>query len=124
MREQRYVIVITPEGAMYPVHCWPENTLRLETLQGLVDGNVETVAALPGVRWDRGVNGDPVLLVNGEGELRGLPQNDLATEMTVLWEDSIVGTAVLMGALDEELIGMTRETAEDAMRSWAENGDQ
>lgn len=103
------------------MRCWPENTLELKALQGLVGGNIKTVAVLPEVRWDRGVNGDPALLVNEEGKLRGLPWNELATEMTMLWEDSIVGTTVLMGAMREELIGVTRETAEAVMGSWAES---
>lgn len=120
MEEQRYVIVITPEGTMYPVHCWPGKTLALKTLQELVGGRIETVAALPGVEWDR-EEGLPVLIVNEEGKLMRLPRNGLATEMTMLFEDDIVGSAVLMAAAGEELVGLKRETAEKVMEEWTEN---
>lgn len=120
MEEQRYVILITPEGVMYPVHCWPGEKLELKTLQQLVDGYIEVVPALPGIEWDREADGEPVLLVNEEGKLRGLPRNDLATEMTMLFQDDIVGNAVLMAAKDEGLVGLTRERVEKTMEGWAE----
>lgn len=120
MEEQRYVILITPEGTMYPVHCWPGKTLALKTLQELVDGPIETVPALPGVEWDREEDGMPLLLVNEEGKLRGLPRNGLATEMTMLFWDHIVGNAVLMAGKLDELVGLTRERAEKVMAGWAE----
>lgn len=120
MEEQRYVLLITPEGTMYPVHCWPGKTLELKTLQQLVDGQIETVPALPGVKWERDEDGMPLLLVNEEGKLRGLPRNDLATAMTMLFQDEIVGNAVLLAGKDEELVGMTRERVESVMAEWAE----
>lgn len=124
MEEQRYVLLITPEGTMYPVHCWPGKTLELKTLQQLVDGPIETVPALPGVEWERDEDGMPLLLVNEEGKLRGLPRNALATEITMLLQDEIVGNAVLMAGKLDGLVGMTRERVESVLERWAQTDEE
>ena len=58
------------------------------------------------------------LIINEEGKLLGMPVNQLATDMACLFNDVIVGNAILIGTTDEDFIGLTKETAENIVEKW------
>lgn len=109
----RWAIVIRADADPILLHCWPGETLELEDMQDLVMGPIEIVPAMPSVgkRIDEpGVK--PVLIVNEEGKLLGLPLNIVASVMADLIDDEVVGNAILMGAEATELIGFTLADAQ------------
>lgn len=58
------------------------------------------------------------LIINEEGKLLGMPVNRLATDMAYLFNDVIVGNAILIGTTDEDFIGLTKEAAENIVEKW------
>lgn len=114
----RYVIVIPADDEAILLHCDDGGTLELATLQGIVEGCIETVPTVLGTGWAEYRDDEIVLIVNEEGKLRGLPVNEEASELSAVLGDELVGNAVLMCARDDELIGFTREDAEDILRQW------
>lgn len=58
------------------------------------------------------------LIINEEGKLLGMPVNRLATDMAYLFNDAIVGNAILIGTTDEDFIGLTKEAAENIVEKW------
>lgn len=58
------------------------------------------------------------LIINEEGKLLGMPVNRLATDMAYLFNDVIVGSAILIGTTDEDFIGLTKEAAENIVEKW------
>lgn len=58
------------------------------------------------------------LIINEEGKLLGMPVNRLATDMAHLFNDVIVGNAILIGTTDEDFIGLTKEAAENIVEKW------
>lgn len=114
----RYAIVIGAGGRSIKLHCDDGEGMSLETLQSIVEGDIETApsALAPGWSGEEGVT--PILIVNEEGKLKGLPENEDATGCSGLLYDVIVGNAVMMGARGEELVGFTEEAAERIMEKW------
>lgn len=74
-----------------------ENTL--EALQAAVDGYIETVRLVPG---------RAVMIVNEEGQLRGMPQNIKAS---LAAGTQIVGPALVVGVDGEEFTDIPAEIA-------------
>lgn len=70
---ERYIIFIPADGPCRLVACDDGDSIKLETLQELVDGPIEVTPSCLGITWAR----EPVdgidLIVNEEGRLRGLP---------------------------------------------------
>ena len=63
--------------------------------------------------------GDSALVIcNEEGKLLGMPVTRLATDMAYLFNDVIVGNAILIGTTDEDFIGLTKEAAENIVEKW------
>ena len=116
----RYVIAITPGNIHFPIHCDDGETMALQSLQGMVEGFIETVPSALSPGWAQEPVDDIVLIVNEGGKLMGLPRNENATDMSLLLGDEIVGTAILMAARGDELIGFRREAAEYIARCWLE----
>ena len=114
----RYAIVIPSEGDMVLLHCWPGDGLDLETLQGLVEGPIETVPTGLADGWSLEEGVGLTLIVNEEGKLRGLPINDSATDMAAVLGDTIVGNAVLMGVRGEDFVGLQETAAKIIVRAW------
>ena len=117
--EKRYAIVITAGKPAVLLHCWPEDGLELKDLQDIVEGYIETVGTMlaPGWAQEKGVT--PVLIINEEGKIRGLPYNDAATIMAqIAATDEIVGNAVLMLERGDELIGFRERAARNIIRNW------
>ena len=95
--------------------------LPLKDLQDMVGGNIETVPTVLVDGWSREKGVQIMMLVNEEGKLQELPVNQLATNLSVLWDDVVVGNAVILGARGDELIGLTREAAENIIKKWMED---
>ena len=68
----RYMIYIPAAGPCKLVACDDGDSIKLETMQELVDGPIEVTPSCLGITWAR----EPVdgidLIVNEEGRLRGL----------------------------------------------------
>lgn len=106
---ERYMILIRPEGRSRLIPCDDGDTCTLRTMQTLVDGPIEVTESHLGPCWSR----EPVdgirLIVNEEGKLRGLPLNRKATELLREYgsRDALVGAVLLAAARGEELIGFS-----------------
>ena len=48
----------------------------------------------------------------------GMPGNRRATDMAYIFNDVIVGNAILIGTTDEDFIGLTKEAAENIVEKW------
>ena len=117
--EKRYAIVIPAGKPAVLLHCWPEDRLELKDLQDIVEGHIETVETMIGQGWAQEKEVTPVLIINEEGKLLGLPYNEDATLMAqITMVDEIVGNAVLMLARGEELIGFRERAARNIIRNW------
>ena len=116
---ERYVIVIPAGTSAYLLPCDDGDICRLETLQRLVDGPIETADSCLDASWAREEVDSIKLIVNEEGLLRGLAPNERATEL-YKWNftSSIVGTAVLMAARGDELIGFTLPVCKTICTEW------
>ena len=101
----RYMVRICADGQIERIPC--KGILKLDTLQKLVGGYIETVPVR--MKPEEGVR--PLLIVDEEGRLKGKPLNTAATLIADV-DHSIVGDAVLVGAMGQELIGVSRETAD------------
>lgn len=121
MNEERFVIVVKPDGWHGLVHCFPGNTLPLKNLQDMIGGNIETVPTVLGEGWSKEEDVKVLMLKNEEGKLQGLPVNQIATDLSALWNDVVVGNAVILGARGDEMIGLTREAAENIVKKWMED---
>lgn len=114
----RYVIYIRPEDVMVMLLCEPDGSVSLKTLQGLVEGHIELTPTVLADGWSKEPGVGTVLIVNEEGKLKDLPLNHWATDLSGVFDDVIVGNAVLMGTRGEELIGLTREAATNIVKKW------
>ena len=81
---------------------------RLEEMQRMVGGIIEIVY----------FEDNTVMVINEEGKLLGLPVNQTATDMAAIYNDVIVGNAILMGTTEEDFIGLTKEAAEHIVEEW------
>ena len=106
---ERYMILIRPEGRSRLIPCDDGDTCTLRTMQALVDGPIEVTESHLGPCWAREPVDSIRLIVNKKGKLRGLPLNRKATEL--LYEDgsrdALVGAVLLAAARGEELIGFS-----------------
>lgn len=119
---ERYAIVIRPKEEMVLLHCYPGDSLDLKTLQEIVEGHIETVPTALAEGWSHEANVGTTLIINEEGKLLGLPANPMATDLSALYNDVIVGNAILMGTTEEDFIGLTKEAAENIVEKWGTNG--
>lgn len=119
---ERYAIIIRPNEEAVLLHCYPGDSLDLKTLQEIVEGNIETVPTALAGEWSHEQGVGLTLIINEEGKLLGLPVNQLATDMAYIFNDVIVGNAVLMGTKDEDFIGLTKEAAENIVKKWGTDG--
>lgn len=116
---ERYIIFIPADGPCRLVACDDGDSIKLETLQELVDGPIEVTPSCLGASWARepvdGIN----LIVNEEGRLRGLPYNGRASD---LWEGGGIcllnGDALLAAAKGEDLIGFPKPVCRTICDEW------
>lgn len=111
---ERFVIVIPADeeqkARLQP--CDDGDTCTLETLQALVGGPIEAADTCLAASWAREDVDSIQLIVNEEGLLQELPFNERATDLYEhRYMSGIVGTAVLMAARGDELIGFAKPVA-------------
>lgn len=117
---ERFVIVMPVGTSAYLLPCDDGDTCKLETLQKLVGGPIEMADTCLAASWAREDVDSIQLIVNEEGLLQELPFNERATDLYQYryMGTGIVGTAVLMAARGDELIGFARPVCETIGSEW------
>ena len=100
----RYMIVIPAKNRSFVLKCDEGDGAKLETLQRLVSGYVETVPSALDATWAREKADRLVLLVDEEGRMK--------------CKQPIVGAAVLMFQRGDELLGFTKHVADTICSEW------
>lgn len=121
----RYMIVIPAKNRAFTMKCDDGDSMRLETLQGLVGGPIQPVCTRLEPEWAReqDVNGI-LLLVNEEGLLKERPlMNQRASEMAAAEEIQngrrpLVGPAIVAASRGDELIGFAKPVADTICAEW------
>ncbi len=114
----RYAILINPREEMIKL-LLRGDTMELEEMQRLVRGYIEIVPSVLGCSWAKeGEDVGIVFVINEEGKLMNLPVNELATDMSAVYNDVIVGNALMMLTKGDELIGLTEEAADNIIEKW------
>ena len=72
---ERYMILIKPGGKCRLIRCDADGTLTLQTMQALVDGQIETADSILDPSWAREPGDSIQLVLNKEDKLRRLPLN-------------------------------------------------
>ena len=113
----RYMIVIPAKNRSFVLKCDEGDGAKLETLQKLVSGYVETVPSALDATWAREKADRLVLLVDEDGRLKCKAANQKATQLapadvTANGKLPIVGAAVLMFQRGDELLGFTKYVAD------------
>ena len=107
------------ERYMILIQCDDGDTCKLETLQQLVGGLIETADCCLEPDWAREPVDSIRLIVNEEGLLQELPVNWKAMELYQYgYMSGIVGTAVLAAARGDELIGFAKPVCETICAEW------
>lgn len=110
---ERYMILIRTDGTGRLIRCDDGDTCKLETLQQLVGGLIETADSCLEPGWAREKVDSIKLIVNEEGLLQDLPVNWKAMDLYQYgYMSGIVGTAVLAAARGDELIGFAKPVCE------------
>lgn len=116
---ERYMILIRADGTGRLIRCDDGDTCKLETLQQLVGGLIETADSCLEPGWAREPVDSIKLIVNEEGLLQELPINWKAMELYQYgYMSGIVGTAVLAAARGDELIGFAKPVCETICAEW------
>ena len=116
---ERYMIQIRTDGTGRLIRCDDGDTCKLETLQQLVGGLIETADSCLEPGWAREPVDSIKLIVNEEGLLQELPVNWKAMNLYQYgYMSGIVGTAVLAAARGDELIGFTKPVCETICAEW------
>lgn len=116
---ERYIIFIPADGPCRLMACDDGDSIKLETLQELVDGPIEVTASCLGASWARELVDGIDLIVNEEGLLRELPDNPRATDLYAYGDRSvIVGDAILAAGRDEDLIGFPKPVCKTICDEW------
>ena len=100
--------------------CDDGDTCKLETLQNLVGGPIEVVDSCLAGNWSRESDVEAVkLVVNEEGKLRDLQENENAATLYAYdFMDTLVGPAALVAVRGDELIGFAKSVAESICAEW------
>lgn len=116
---ERYMILIRADGTGRLIRCDDGDTCKLETLQQLVGGLIETADSCLEPGWAREPVDSTKLIVNEEGLLQELPVNWKAMNLYQYgYMSGIVGTAVLAAARGDELIGFAKPVCETICAEW------
>lgn len=119
----RYIIVIPAKNRSFLLKCDEGDCMKLETLQKLVGGYVETVPAALDATWAREEADRLVLVVDEDGRLKCKAANQKATrlapaDVTAGGKLPIVGAAVLALQRGDKLMGFSKHVAEDILKEW------
>lgn len=126
---ERFVIAMPIGTSAYLLPCDDGDTCKLETLQNLVGGPIEVVDSCLAGNWSREGDVEAVkLVVNEEGKLRDLPENENAATLYAYdLMDTLVGPAALVAVRGEDLIGFAKPVCETICSEWgldlAETGE-
>lgn len=117
---ERYMIYIPTTGKCCLIQCDDECPVTLETLQELVGGPIEVTPSCLGITWAREPVDGISVIVNDEGQLRGLPDNDRAS---CLWKyeylgTPLVGDALLCATRGDDLIGFAKPVCKTLAEFW------
>lgn len=109
----RYMIVIPAKNRSFLLKCDEGDCMKLETLQKLVSGYVETVPSALDATWAR----------DEDGRLKCKAANQKATNIApadVTWNgmQPLVGAAVLALQRGDKLMGFSKHVAEDIRSEW------
>ena len=116
---ERYMIQIRTDAPGRLIRCDDGDTCKLETLQQLVGGLIETADSCLEPGWAREPVDSIKLIVNEEGLLQELPVNWKAMNLYQYgYMSGIVGTAVLAAARGDELIGFAKPVCETICNEW------
>lgn len=116
---ERYMILIRTDGTGRLIRCDDGDTCKLETLQQLVGGLIETADSCLEPDLAREPVDSIKLIVNEEGLLQELPVNWKAMNLYQYgYMSGIVGTAVLAAARGDELIGFAKPVCETICAEW------
>lgn len=116
----RYMIVIPAKNRSFLLKCDEGDCMKLETLQKLVSGYVETVPSALDATWARE---EADRLVDEDGRLKCKAANQKATNIApadVTWNgmQPLVGAAVLALQRGDKLMGFSKHVAEDIRSEW------
>ncbi len=119
----RYIIVIPAKNRSFMLKCDEGDGAKLETLQKLVSGYVETVPSALDATWAREEADRLVLLVDEEGRMKCKAANQKATQLapadvTANGKLPIVGAAVMALQRGDKLMGFSKHVAEDIRSEW------
>lgn len=119
----RYIIVIPAKNRSFLLKCDEGDGMKLESLQKLVSGYVETVPAALDATWAREEADRLVLLVDEDGRLKCKAANQRATrlapaDITAGGRQPLVGAAVLMLQRGDKLLGFGKHVADDICTEW------
>ena len=108
----RYMIVIPAKNRSFVLKCDEGDGAKLETLQKLVSGYVETVPSALDATWAR-----------EDGRLKCKAANQKATrlapaDVTENGKQPIVGAAVLMFQRGDKLMGFSKHVADTICSEW------
>lgn len=117
---ERHMILIRTDGTGRLIRCDDGDTCKLETLQQLVGGLIETADSCLEPGWAREPVDSIKLIVNEEGLLQELPVNWKAMNLYQYgYMSGIVGTAVLAAARGDELMALQSRCARPSAPSGA-----
>ena len=114
---ERYMILIRTDGTGRLIRCDDGDTCKLETLQQLVGGLIETADSCLEPDWAREPVDSIKLIVNEEGLLQELPINWKAMNLYQYGYMSGI-VAVLAAARGDELIGFAKPVCETICAEW------
>lgn len=110
------IVIITPENTVEVRRVG--RSLELRDLQEIVGGYIETAGTIFGSGTL--VGDDTVMVVNEEGKILGLPENEMATGLHDVPWDPIVGTAVICGVDGTELVPLPLDVVDEITSRWLE----
>ena len=115
--EREYKMIVLPQDGGSLMFTRRHPSAPLEILQQIVGGNIETVPCT--IPCD-GIDAESLVMVlNEEGKLRNMEENELATAVSGMWgNDVLVGNAVILGVKGDELVCLKAEDAELIREVW------
>lgn len=110
----RAYIMLTPQNGFLKYQ--RDERMDLKEMQCLVGGYIETVPPAIAPHWADEKSVSIRMVVNAEGESRGLDLNPKAATLYGHSPDYIAGFALIVGVKGDELIALKRSAAEKIMR--------
>ena len=105
---QLYAVIITPDDDISIV-AYPKRTGdpldELRWMKAQVDGKITVI--------DQMLTGcDTAMVISEDGKILGFPHNDVAQKLIMNQTEYIVGNALILYSIGDDLVGFTLEEAE------------